>query len=113
MQGRPTRPHRSTGSVEPPTDRTMSRRSVHGPTHQGELSACSTRREGIPPDLLQVVEEIGGGAWTRTTDLRIMRCAFRRAATRIQSLTVGSSDLKWDRTRLIGVELATNVATQS
>jgi integrase len=27
----------------------------------------------IPPDLLQVVEEIGGGAWTRTTDLRIMR----------------------------------------
>jgi hypothetical protein len=27
----------------------------------------------LPPDLLQVVEEIGGGAWTRTTDLRIMR----------------------------------------
>jgi hypothetical protein len=27
----------------------------------------------LPADLLQVVEEIGGGAWTRTTDLRIMR----------------------------------------
>jgi len=27
----------------------------------------------VPPDLLQVVDEIGGGAWTRTTDLRIMR----------------------------------------
>ena len=27
----------------------------------------------IPPDLVQVIEEIGGGAWTRTTDLRIMR----------------------------------------
>jgi hypothetical protein len=27
----------------------------------------------IPPDLLQVVEETGGGEWTRTTDLRIMR----------------------------------------
>jgi integrase len=27
----------------------------------------------ISPDLLQIVEGIGGGAWTRTTDLRIMR----------------------------------------
>jgi len=27
----------------------------------------------VAPDLLQVVEDIGGGAWTRTTDLRIMR----------------------------------------
>jgi hypothetical protein len=27
----------------------------------------------IPPGLVQVVEGIGGGAWTRTTDLRIMR----------------------------------------
>jgi len=27
----------------------------------------------LPPDLLQVIEDIGGGAWTRTTDLRIMR----------------------------------------
>jgi hypothetical protein len=32
-----------------------------------------TRQMELPPDLLQVVEEIGGGAWTRTTDLRIMR----------------------------------------
>jgi hypothetical protein len=29
----------------------------------------------LPPDLVQVVEEFGGGAWTRTTDLRIMRSA--------------------------------------
>jgi integrase len=35
------------------------------PAQQGEME--------IPPDLLQVVDEIGGGAWTRTTDLRIMR----------------------------------------
>ncbi len=27
----------------------------------------------VPPDVLQVVQGIGGGAWTRTTDLRIMR----------------------------------------
>ena len=27
----------------------------------------------LPPDLLQVVEGFGGGEWTRTTDLRIMR----------------------------------------
>ena len=33
-----------------------------------------TRSEEMkpPPDLPQSVEEIGGGAWTRTTDLRIM-----------------------------------------
>jgi integrase len=39
----------------------------------------------IPPE---VVDLIGGGARTRTYDLRIMRCAFGRAATRIQSLTL-------------------------
>jgi integrase len=27
----------------------------------------------VPPDLRQVLDLIGGGAWTRTTDLRIMR----------------------------------------
>jgi hypothetical protein len=27
----------------------------------------------LPPDLVQVIEEIGGGGWTRTNDLRIMR----------------------------------------
>jgi hypothetical protein len=27
----------------------------------------------VPPDLMQVADLIGGGAWTRTTDLRIMR----------------------------------------
>jgi hypothetical protein len=35
------------------------------PAQQGEME--------VPPDLLQVVEGIGGGEWTRTTDLRIMR----------------------------------------
>ena len=35
------------------------------PAQQGEME--------IPPDLLQVVEEIGGGGRTRTYDLRIMR----------------------------------------
>jgi hypothetical protein len=35
------------------------------PAQQGEMK--------IPPDLLQVADQIGGGAWTRTTDLRIMR----------------------------------------
>jgi integrase len=35
------------------------------PAQQGEMEAS--------PDLLQVVEGFGGGAWTRTTDLRIMR----------------------------------------
>ena len=28
----------------------------------------------IPPDLVQVIEEIGGGGRTRTYNLRIMRC---------------------------------------
>src|SRR5450432_3621007 len=51
------------------------------PAQQGEME--------VPPDLLQVVDEIGGGGRTRTYDLRIMRCAFRRAATWIQSVTVG------------------------
>ncbi len=27
----------------------------------------------VPKDMAQVVKGIGGGAWTRTTDLRIMR----------------------------------------
>jgi integrase len=35
------------------------------PAQQGEWQ--------VPADLLQVVDEVGGGAWTRTTDLRIMR----------------------------------------
>jgi integrase len=35
------------------------------PAHQRETE--------ILPDLMQVVEEIGGGGWTRTNDLRIMR----------------------------------------
>jgi integrase len=35
------------------------------PAQQGEME--------VPPDLLPVVEEFGGGGWTRTNDLRIMR----------------------------------------
>jgi hypothetical protein len=42
-----------------------SRRQSATPAQQGEMK--------VPPDLLQVVEKVGGGAWTRTTDLRIMR----------------------------------------
>jgi len=49
---------------------------------------------------------------TRTYDLRIMRCTFRRAATWIQQLAVGPSDLKWDQMSSIGAELATLVATR-
>jgi hypothetical protein len=33
---------------------------------------ASFEMEG-PPDLMQVVEGFGGGGWTRTSDLRIMR----------------------------------------
>ncbi len=35
------------------------------PAQQGEM--------GVPPDILQVLESTGGGGWTRTNDLRIMR----------------------------------------
>ena len=52
------------------------------PAQQGDME--------VPPDLLQVIDKIGGGAWTRTTDLRIMRCTFRGAATWIQALTFGT-----------------------
>ena len=40
-----------------------------------QQSATPAQQVGmeVPPDLLQVADEIGGGAWTRTTDLRIMR----------------------------------------
>ena len=31
------------------------------------------REMEIPPDLMQIVEGFGGGGWTRTNDLRIMR----------------------------------------
>jgi integrase len=40
---------------------------------QQSATPAQQREMQIPPDLLQVVEESGGGAWTRTTDLRIMR----------------------------------------
>ena len=40
--------------------------------HQSATPAQPSEME-VPPDLLQVVEEIGGGGWTRTNDLRIMR----------------------------------------
>jgi len=49
--------------------------------------------EQIPPEAIDL---IGGGGWTRASDLRIMRCGFRRAATRIQALTVGIGHLHRD-----------------
>ncbi len=41
-------------------------------------SATSGQQGGIevPPDLLQVIERTGGGGWTRTNDLRIMRASL-------------------------------------
>jgi integrase len=40
---------------------------------QQSATPAQPSEKEIPPDLVQVVEGIGGGAWTRTTDLRIMR----------------------------------------
>jgi integrase len=40
---------------------------------QQSATPAQLREMELPLDLLQVVEGIGGGAWTRTTDLRIMR----------------------------------------
>ncbi|SPF43623.1 putative Phage integrase [Candidatus Sulfotelmatobacter kueseliae] len=43
-------------------------------TTPGQSATPAQQREmEIPRDLLQVVEKIGGGGWTRTNDLRIMR----------------------------------------
>jgi integrase len=42
-------------------------------TPQQSAPPAQLREMEIPPDLLQVVEEIGGGGRTRTYDLRIMR----------------------------------------
>ena len=66
----------------PPEEAKTSPQQSARPAQQGELE--------VPRDLMQVVDGIGGGEWTRTTDLRIMRCAFRRAATWIQSFALGS-----------------------
>jgi integrase len=41
----------------------------------------------VPPDLLQVADEIGGGGWTRTNDLRIMRCPLSPSLIFAQQLT--------------------------
>jgi|HubBroStandDraft_4_1064222.scaffolds.fasta_scaffold29631_1 integrase len=49
-----------------------------------------SRRE-LPPDLVQVVEEIGGGAWTRTTDLRIMSSATPIAGKEDKGLSPADS----------------------
>ena len=59
----------------------------------GKFAGLKPSEMEIPPDLLQVVEGFGGGGRTRTYDLRIMRCTFRRAATWIQSFTFGPSHL--------------------
>ena len=42
-------------------------------TTQQSASPAQLREMEIPPDLMQVVEDIGGGGRTRTYDLRIMR----------------------------------------
>ena len=40
---------------------------------QQSATPAQPRENEVPQDLLQVVEEPGGGGWTRTNDLRIMR----------------------------------------
>ena len=42
-------------------------------TPQQSARPAQPEKMELPPDLVQVVEEIGGGGWTRTNDLRIMR----------------------------------------
>lgn len=64
-----------------------------GTTPQQSATPAQQREMEVPPDLTQVADLFGGGGRTRTSDLRIMRCTFRRAATRIQSLTFGTSHL--------------------
>lgn len=57
--------------------------------------------EAKPKDLKhKQCAKAGGGGWIRTNDLRIIRCAFRGAATRIQSLTVGYDPLICDDLQL-------------
>jgi transposase len=38
----------------------------------------------VPPDFLQEVSEVGGGAWNRTTDLRIMSREPATHSTQVQ-----------------------------
>ncbi len=42
-------------------------------TPQQSATPAQQGKTDVPPNLLQAVEEAGGGEWTRTTDLRIMR----------------------------------------
>ena len=42
-------------------------------TTRQSASPAQPGKAKVPPDVLQVVEGIGGGGWTRTNDLRIMR----------------------------------------
>jgi hypothetical protein len=48
----------------PPEPAETSPQQSAPPAQPGEME--------LPPDLVQVVEKVGGSAWTRTTDLRIM-----------------------------------------
>ena len=57
-------------------------------THQSAHNP-HTPESADPQISPEAVDSIGGGGWTRTSDLRIMRCAFHGAANRIQSLPVG------------------------
>jgi len=51
------------GKVLPEKPETTLQQSAR-PAQQGEIE--------VPPGLVKVVEEFGGGGWTRTNDLRIM-----------------------------------------
>jgi hypothetical protein len=57
---------------------------------------CMTRTGGGSLGGAPGLDQFGGGGRTRTYDLRIMRCAFGRAATWIQPLAFGTRDLSWN-----------------
>ena len=80
---------------------------------RSEDGVCTSPRLG-PRSTTAVVHRICAAAGICNSPMRsiCMRCTFRWAATWIQSLTVGSSNLKWDWMCSIGAELATLVATR-
>jgi hypothetical protein len=85
------------GATTPISECELAMRTVSKRTPRSRLSGR------IRPKDANILEECQG-SWlapfdrfgrrrTRTDDLRIMRCGFRWAATRIQSLTVGTGHL--------------------
>ena len=87
------------------TVRVLAIAEVLAPAGAGNNSA-PPRTSGAPSQKRAgsriLLDSIGGGGRTRTYDLRIMRCAFRRAATWIQSLGFGIHDLSWNRVQSVG-----------